>query len=184
MASLTAEDWTRSAARRLATHGVEEVRVEALAAQLGVSKGSFYWHFTNRDALLAAVLDHWEAAGTKAIIETVNADAAAPEARLEFLLSRVFGVQGLEPGIELGIRAWARTDERARAVTQRVDEQRMTYVAELVAGCGVPATTARLRADLVYRTLIGEFAMLAQGQPRLEPEARAELLIALLAGVR
>ncbi len=174
MATLTADHWALAAARRLASHGVDQVRVEPLAVALGVSKGSFYWHFANRDALLAAVLDLWESQGTEAIIAAVDAGAADAPTRLRALIRQTFG-QPEHDGIELGIRAWARHDARARATAERVDARRLDYVASLVEGCGVTTAQAHTRAEFMYRTLIGEFVLRSQGRPPLSEETLTAL---------
>lgn len=179
MGTLTAQDWTLAAARRLASHGVDSVRVEPLAEDLGVSKGSFYWHFTGRDALLASILDLWESAGTEAIIAEVEARTTDPAQRVRDLMTRTFG-EPQHDAIELGIRAWARHDPAARTVADRVDDRRVKYVATLLRACGVSAATARARADFMYRTLIGEFVLRAQGHPPLPARTLATLADSLV----
>jgi len=91
--SLTAEDWVRAALRALAKGGVGAVAVEPLAQQLGVTKGSFYWHFPTRDALLSAALEHWEKESTEAVIVAVDT-IADPRDRLMRLGAAVGGGGG------------------------------------------------------------------------------------------
>lgn len=180
MATLTAHDWVVAAMRRLATHGVDHIRVEPLATHLGVSKGSFYWHFANRDALLAAVLDLWQAQGTEAIIAAVDALPAGSDDRLHALIQHTFA-QPEHDGIELGIRAWATRDPAARAIVETVDKRRLEYVTSLLHGLGLPQSTAHARASLLYRTLIGEFTLRSHGHAALGDVALRELLASLLA---
>lgn len=161
MTTLTADDWIMAAAVRLGDSGVDAVKVEPLAAELGVSKGSFYWHFSNREGLLTGVLAKWEALGTEAIINAVERDAVGPQ-RLHRLLAQVFG-NPQHDGIELGIRAWARRDPAVRLVVSRVDARRVDYVAALLVECDVPHREARTRAEFMYRTLIGEFVLRSHG---------------------
>jgi AcrR family transcriptional regulator len=73
---LSASDWTAAALDALAAGGLAAVAVEPLATRLGTTKGSFYWHFTNRDALLRAVLERWERTDTEDVITYVEAEAA------------------------------------------------------------------------------------------------------------
>lgn len=174
MASLTASDWTLAAAQRLASHGVDQVRVEPLAQHLGVSKGSFYWHFDNREALLTGILQMWESRGTEAIIAAVDASSPDPKARVNALITATFGpVQ--HDGIELGIRSWARHDPAAQAAAERVDTRRIDYVVELLQACGVPSATARTRAEFMYRTLIGEFVLRSHGHAPLPQQTLDQL---------
>lgn len=180
MATLTALDWVVAAMRRLATHGIDHVRVEPLATQLGVSKGSFYWHFANRDALLAAVLDFWQSQGTEAIIAAVDAAPPGSKERLHTLIRQTFG-QPQHDGIELGIRAWATRDGDVRATVEKVDERRLDYVAALLSEFGLNSTTARTRAALMYRTLIGEFTLRSHGHPPLDDTALSALTVSMVA---
>jgi AcrR family transcriptional regulator len=178
MATLTARDWVMAAALRLGSHGVDQVRVEPLAQSLGVSKGSFYWHFTGREALLAGVLEMWESQGTEAIIRAVDASDGTPQARVHSLIAQTFG-QPEHDGIELGIRAWARHDTLAAATAARVDKRRIDYVTRLLAACGIDRELARTRAEFMYRTLIGEFVLRSHGHdplPRTTLERLGETL--------
>ncbi|WP_277211693.1 TetR/AcrR family transcriptional regulator [Isoptericola croceus] len=172
MASLSASDWVRAAARRLAAGGVDAVRVEPVAAELGVSKGSFYWHFTNRDALLDAVLDHWRHAGVADVVAQVERVAAEPEARLRELLRRSF--EHTDQGFDVGVRAWAARDARARAAAGAVDAARTDYLARLLGEAG--SADPDRRAAVVYRTLLGDYAMRHAGGETLGPDAIAALI--------
>lgn len=180
MATLTAYDWVLAAMRRLATHGVDHIRVETLAAQLGVSKGSFYWHFANRDALLTAVLDLWQSQGTEAIITAVDTEPAGSEERLHTLIQQTFG-QPEHDGIELGIRAWATRDANTRTIVEKVDARRLDYVTALLREHGLSHSTARRRAALMYRTLIGEFTLRSHGHSPLDAVALKALVASMIA---
>ena len=179
MATLTSHDWVLAAMRRLASHGVDHIRVEPLAAQLGVSKGSFYWHFANRDALLDAILDLWQSQGTEAIITAVDAEPAGSQARLHALIRHTFG-QPQHDGVELGIRAWATRDAAARSIVEKVDARRLDYVTELLHQHGLNEQTARTRAELMYRTLIGEFTLRSHGHSPLDAGALEALVASMI----
>src|SRR5690606_3902111 len=180
MATLTAQDWVLAAMRRLATHGVDHIRVEPLATQLKVSKGSFYWHFTNRDALLTAVLNLWQSQGTEAIIAAVDSEPPGSEARLHVLIQQTFG-QPQHDGIELGIRAWATRDATARTIVESVDARRLAYVTGLLHQYGLSKQTARTRAELMYRTLIGEFTLRSHRHLPLDGVALEALVTSMIA---
>lgn len=180
MAQLRREDWIRAAIDKLASEGVDRVRVEPLAKTLGVSKGSFYWHFEDRRALLDAVLEAWEEDATSAIIREMEALGGKAEDRLWALAKRTFGTPVEHDRHEAALRAWASNDEAAQIVTQRVDKRRITYVKELLEGADIPTKQARLRAQLLYRTLVGEFVMRSSGDRALGPSALRELHTLLL----
>src|SRR5215472_1252107 len=82
-------DWVTAALGAIAEGGVAAVAVEPLALRLGTSKGSFYWHFKNRDALLTAALAHWEEQYTAAVAAENTRAAADPMHRLRLLIRRV-----------------------------------------------------------------------------------------------
>ncbi|MCA5893677.1 TetR/AcrR family transcriptional regulator [Isoptericola sp. NEAU-Y5] len=168
MATLTAHDWVRAAARRLAADGVDAVRVEPLAKELGVSKGSFYWHFPDRAALLGALLVYWRDAGTAGVITQVEQAAGDdPARRLHRLVRLAFA--HADRGFDGAVRAWAAREERARTVVQEIDEVRVAYLVRLLTDAEAPQP--ELRAAVVYRTLLGEYAMRHAGSPALREDA-------------
>ncbi|MDP9056198.1 MAG: TetR/AcrR family transcriptional regulator [Pseudomonadota bacterium] len=149
--SLDAKAWTRAATDVLGDQGIDGVRVEALAKQLGVTKGSFYWHFENRDALLAAVLADWRRRATLGVIERIEAQDGSAENRLRLLMLVPFQLKSDGGGqVELSIRLWARRDPRARSALQEVDELRLRYIASLLREIGFPAERADARAIFAY----------------------------------
>jgi AcrR family transcriptional regulator len=150
---LDRDDWVRAGVAALAAGGVGAVRVETLAKRLGVTKGSFYWHFADRDALLAAIAE-WERRQTQAVIDDVAAAGPAePLARLT-LLSRIVG--RLDIRLEAAVRTWAVTDPRTAAAVARIDTARQAYLQEIIESAGAPADVAAGRARLLYYALIGQ----------------------------
>src|SRR4051794_17931564 len=90
---LAPDDWTRAAVRAIGDGGIANVSVERLATELGATKGSFYWHFKDRPALIAAALDQWELDQTDAVIERLST-IDEPSERLRRLLETSFGRPG------------------------------------------------------------------------------------------
>jgi AcrR family transcriptional regulator len=142
--------------KALAEGGIESVRVERLAAALGVTKGSFYWHFRDRAALQAAVLDAWRTLATEDVIKSVEAVGGDARARIEALFTMVFSADGR---LERAVRAWADSDAAVAAAVKAIDRQRMAYVESLFAELGLPRTEAKVRARFAYQALIGQYAM-------------------------
>ena len=172
----TAEDWLRAAAKRLPRSGPAAVAVEALARDLGVTKGSFYWHFRDRPALLAALIAQWEERATAPLIERLRSHPGGPRARLQALMATVAAEGG--GSLDPAMRGWALTDDHARAALERVDETRLAFIAGEFAGLGFAAAEARTRARLFYLHLLGEHALgLASPKDRL---AAGEKVLALL----
>lgn len=172
-------DWIQAALKALVRAGPEAVRVEPLAKQLKVTKGSFYWHFQDRAALLDALLERWREVATLAVMQAVDPAGPGPEARLKALVSMTS--QSKEaPAIEGAIRAWSASDPRARKVVKAIDRARERYVTELLVKCGLAPKLAALRAHLLYLALIGEFSLVGHGCTPSGPGPFAELLRLLL----
>jgi AcrR family transcriptional regulator len=145
-------DWSQAALGQLASHGIDGVRVELLAKQLGVTKGSFYWHFRDRDALYEQMLSDWRRSATLSLIERLDRGETGPEARLRRLLQLpVVGRKSAHAAdVELAIRLWSRRDERARLALEEVDQLRLRYITELLILYGLPRSAAEPRAVLAY----------------------------------
>ncbi len=127
-----------------------------------MTKGSFYWHFRNRDALLAALLARWQEVATQAIIDRVDAIGGTAAARLTALVESTHrGKRAAR--VENAIRAWAAWDRQARAALQAVDARREAYVRDLLIEHGLSASRATDRARILYLALIGEFAWVSHG---------------------
>lgn len=171
-----------AAAARLTKDGIDKVRVELLAKDLGVSKGSFYWHFQDRAALLTAVLAAWEQDATLAIIDEIEAGGGDSPARLRRLMHRVFRTPVQVDLLESALRAWATHDPQAQRVVKRVDRQRIDYVKRLLVDTGIEPREAKRRADLLYRALIGEFIVRSYGGQGLAAKTLEALHALLVSG--
>ena len=119
------------------------MRVERLAERLGVTKGSFYWHFANRDALLADMLVAWRRVATHAIIDEVEAAGGDPLAKLQTLFAIVARLEGR---LELAVRRWAAVDAPAREALVGIDKRRLDYLEALFCELGFDRAR-RGRAD-------------------------------------
>ncbi|MGW4098607.1 TetR/AcrR family transcriptional regulator [Mycobacterium sp. NPDC004974] len=123
------EAWIEEGLRALATGGPDAVRVDALGKALGVTRGSFYWHFKNREALLEALLDTWEQQGADQVIARIEADGTDARDKVRLLGTRV-PLSPLMP-VELAIRDWARWNPVVAERLRRVDNRRMDYLRTL-----------------------------------------------------
>ena len=149
---LTKDDWAAAALAALAEGGLAAVAIEPLAAKLGATKGSAYWHFPNREALVKAALDRWEAEQTDAIIARVEV-ADDPRDQLRLLFKAAFA--NPESGrVQLALHA-AATDPVVAPVLARVTERRIAYLALLYVKVGFAAADAARRATLAYTTYLG-----------------------------
>jgi AcrR family transcriptional regulator len=145
--------WLDAGLEALRRGGVAAVRVERLAGELGITKGSFYWHFRDRGELLAALLEYWAHEMTEAEFERVQGKSGLA-ARLLALAEDV-----LEKGMgryDPAIRAWARTDRKVAAAVAQVDRRRVKALTGFFEEGGFAAAEARTRARLFYTFLLGE----------------------------
>lgn len=165
---LSAQDWVDAALLALAEGGLPALAVEPLAVRLGTTKGSFYWHFANRDALLDAALAHWERAGTEQVIADLDRDPD-PRARLRTLLVTALtpAIGRTAASIELALQP-AAAHPPVAAVLDRVTRRRLEYLAALFGELGFATDEARHRGTLAYTAYLGH-AQLAHATPGVVP---------------
>ncbi|NEQ52466.1 MAG: TetR/AcrR family transcriptional regulator [Leptolyngbya sp. SIO3F4] len=155
-AKLTRQDWIDQGLKTLEETGVETVRVEPLAKLMGVTKGSFYWHFKNRGDFLDAILQEWVDCQTNSIIEKVEAFEGDATAKLLYLFELAVQDDGR---VENAIRAWATGDSKITAALAQVDQRRLDYTKDLFLQVGFAPFEAMVRARMVYYALVGEFTI-------------------------
>lgn len=148
---LTAQDWIDFALRTLAHEGFEALKADVLARKMGVSRGSFYWHFTELGAFHARVIAHWREAATEAIIADLERYPSR-EKRLEVLLRRGLGHHA---PLEVRMRAWADTNAEAARAVREIDRRRTAYMEQLLVEAGIAPPLAATRAQLLYWTYLG-----------------------------
>lgn len=169
------DDWVRAGLIVLARDGIDAVRVEPLAERLGVTKGSFYWHFKDRAALHAAMLSAWRQSSTGEIIQLVEGEKPDVRLRLARLIELATS-NDKAAGLETAMRAWAQHDPEANKILASVDGERLEYVAELLRGVGMDRSTAAVRARIVYLVLIGSYFAGSKTDLRARPDLWRELM--------
>jgi AcrR family transcriptional regulator len=151
---LSRDDWLRAALETMRSTGIDGVKVAPLAARLGVTTGSFYWHFKNRGELLELVLDYWERAMTDAAIDEAERFEGSPEDCILFLMQRVMDRD--LAGYDLPIWQWAQSDDGARKVFQRALKKRLEFTSGLFRGAGFSQRDAENRARMMMVYMMGE----------------------------
>ena len=144
------------------------MRIEALAAGLGVSKGGFYWHFANRGALLEEMLASWERRGTEEVIARIDGEPGDARAKVRRLFELA---PSADFEVELALRDWARRERDVATRLRRVDSRRMGYLHTLFGQFCSDQDDVQARVMLTYSLLIGSYFVTA---PR--GKARARLL--------
>jgi AcrR family transcriptional regulator len=173
---LSAKDWLDQGLKALASRGFTALKAEPLAKAMGVSRGSFYWHFADIAAFHAAILARWHEVAAEQIIANVEA-ASNDENPLARLLRRVFGERLM---LERAVRTWASVDPAARAAVQAIDRRRLGYVEGLLAQSGLSAEIARTRAQILYWAFLG-FALSDQPLPKTRQQAVIDELVRMSA---
>ena len=180
MARLAREDWVDAAYARFSDGGIGAVSVEAVARDLGATKGSFYWHFTDRGALVDDVLTRWEELETERLIDLVER-VEDPAERLAKLLE-VIAHRTTERSGERTLFAEAASLGITDAVA-RATERRVSYTARLLETTGIEPADARRRAVIVVAAVVGYQQLVAGGWDpggEAEPRALIETLFAVV----
>jgi AcrR family transcriptional regulator len=175
---LSAEDWIKAAYRALTREGREGLRAEPLARALGVTKGSFYWHFADVPALHRAMLTHWEERATGDIIAASEAGGGSAELRLSYLIEEAFSESDAPyggRGVETAIRAWAQSERRVAQAVKRVDARREAYLAALFGEAGLSLEVPERAARIFHAAVIGALT-LGSADPEIAKSDMTELM--------
>jgi AcrR family transcriptional regulator len=148
---LSREDWLNRGLKTLAHNGFTALKADPMAKALGVSRGSFYWHFTDIGAFHAAILKHWREIAAEQIIANLEAASDRNE-RLPLLLRQVFSAK---PALENAVRTWASFHPLARSAVQAIDRRRLGYVESLLRTSGLSSKIAQARAQILYWAFLG-----------------------------
>ena len=167
--SLTRDDWISAAWDMLGENGLDGVRVEPLARRLGVTKGSFYWHFKDRQQLMEALLDRWFSIWDDQMLPDME-EAANPADRIWALFESVLG--RLTRGQTVSLRMMSHSDaDVARRIDER-DAQRLSFPTSQLVEIGFAPDEARVRGQVYQTIMTGEY-LRSGGLPLEERVARA-----------
>src|SRR5438552_6237448 len=169
---LSTKDWLDQGLKTLAERGFTALKAEPLAKTMGVSRGSFYWHFADIGAFHAAILKHWREVAAEQIIANLEA-ASDNHDRLPLLLRQAFGGK---LALENAVRTWATVDPAARSAVQAIDRRRLSYVESMLRASGLSPGVARARAQILYWAFIG-FALSDKPLERARHRAVLDVLL-------
>jgi AcrR family transcriptional regulator len=169
---LSAKDWLNQGLKTLAERGFTALKAEPLAKAMGVSRGSFYWHFADIGAFHAAILDYWREVAAEQIIANLEA-ASDHDNPLPLLLRQAFGAR---LALENAVRTWATLDPLARTAVQAIDRRRLDYVENLLRASGLSPNVARARAQILYWAFLG-YALSDKPLPRARQQAVLDELL-------
>ena len=158
---LRAEDWERGALELIAEKGVTALAVEPLARRMGITKGSFYWHFPNRESLVDLSLQRWEDHDAANLGQDLD-EIDDPRDRLVEFFRRV-SREHITHSV-YGALLCASDHPLVEPFLERVADRRMKYIARAFEQLGFPEDTARHRSRLVYTAYMGFLHLQRQSQ--------------------
>ena len=163
-ARLSAADWELAALDALAESGLGAVAIEPLARRLGVTKGSFYWHFPTREALIQAAIDRWERNDEEQVIAPL-AKVAEPRERVRELIRLT---SHRRPTHTIFAALFRAIDQPLIGpLLERASQRRIDFVTRAFREAGFDAKTAANRARLAYSAYVGFVQLSHIGQPRM-----------------
>lgn len=163
----SADLWLDAAYATLIESGIEAVKVMSLAARLGLSRTSFYWHFPDREALLSALIARWQHRNTDQLIAHCEAPARTVTEAILNVFDCWIDPELFDSRLEFSIRNWALTDPALALTLARTDSQRIAALRKLFQNHGFAPDESDIRAHTVYLTQIGYIAM--KTEEALEP---------------
>ncbi|MBU1187818.1 MAG: TetR/AcrR family transcriptional regulator [Gammaproteobacteria bacterium] len=150
--NLSPQDWEQAALEWIAEHGVAALKVEPLARRLGITKGSFYWHFSDREQLLMQSLLRWEHLDRESVARFVEREQPPYDKLADFF--RGTSRQHLTHNIYGALLSAPRNADIA-AILQRVTQYRMDFLNNEYLAMGLDAEQARLHTQLTYSAYVG-----------------------------
>ena len=156
---LRPEDWLDAAQRRLVNGGIDAVKIGPLAADLEVTRGSFYWHFRDRNHLLQTLIAQWRDQSHEMFDRLVGGDAASGMEEFVRLVHLWIDESEFDPSLESAMRDWARTSDDVSAVVKAVDEERIAYIKRIFLDFGYGEDEAFIRARITYFHQVGYYTI-------------------------
>lgn len=155
--SLGRSDWIRAALDALIDKGIDAVKITQLAQRLGVTRGSFYWHFKAREDILSALIDYWQQKNTAVIVRAATQGPDLEDAVLALMEAWV-DQNVFDPRLDLAIRSWSRSETPLRVIVQDNDDTRLLALTQMYQRSGRSATEAVVAARNIYFMQMGYFA--------------------------
>jgi AcrR family transcriptional regulator len=155
---LGSANWLDAARDAFVSGGIAAVKIEPLAALLGVTVGSFYWHFPNRAALHSELLNDWKTRNSAAMVTAASEGTTAKE-RFDAFLNVWVKEEGYSSAYDAAVRDWARTSLNVRCVVHAVDAFRVSLLRGIFESLGYDADRAEVRARITYFHQVGFYAL-------------------------
>lgn len=171
----TTSDWIEHGLKMLSAKGFTALKADTLSKSLGVSRGSFYWHFEDITAFHTAVLNRWREISTLETMKRIDG-VSVGNLRLNLILRQAFQS---DHQLERAIRSWAANNDMAGDIVRGVDTERLSYLQAILTSSGIRAETARSRAQFAYWAYLGKVMQTSEVAEMVDAkdiDAFAELL--------
>jgi len=177
--NLSREEWLEKALNIVSREGGAKLRINNLVAEVGVTKGSFYWHFKDREDFVRSLVDHWHERYTLRVSDYLDDFEGSAEEKLRKLMEMVFVEQLTRH--DLAIRSWAIAEPKLQTLLKRTDDHRMHYLRRLFRGMEFDEAEADLRARVFLGYAAWETALF-ETMTKPDREKKAMAFFELLAG--
>jgi len=156
--TLQFDNWISEGLALLVEKGIDAVQITVLAKRLGVTRGSFYWHFENREELLDGLLAEWRARNSNVMFEAI-ADADSLESGVLELFAVWVDHARFDPKLDQAVRDWARHDPALHAKISEEDDARIAAIADFFERMSFEKTESFIRARVIYFTQLSYYAL-------------------------
>ncbi len=175
---LSKENWLKYGLEALSNGGYETLKADSMASKLGVSRGSFYWHFKDTSAFHEELLEFWKQQSTSLVIEELDQTVLARD-RLEELIKRGLS---LNTKLEREFRFWANQNDNVATFIRKLDSQRESYLVKLFKLSNFQQDMAESRARFLYWAYLGRMLSLDKYSPRMNFDVIDDFTHMLLRG--
>lgn len=155
----TKRDWLKAAVEILVSQGIERVKVQVIARNLGVSRSSFYWFFKSRQDLLDQLLSHWQDVNTRSLLERAERPADTACRSVLNVFECWVNEELFDPRLDIAVRDWARRSAKVREVVDDGDTRRMDALIHMFRRHGYAEEEAFIRARVLYFMQIGYYSL-------------------------
>jgi AcrR family transcriptional regulator len=156
---LGSDAWLRAARAALINGGIGSVKIVPLAKVLGVTSGSFYWHFKSLQSLRDALLQDWKKTNTEPLFAAVAAHSNSGARQFDALVNVWINETNYSPAWDAAMRDWARVSPKVEAAVRRIDEKRIELLRTVFKRLGFAGPKAFLRARVTYFHQVGYYAL-------------------------
>ena len=175
------DNWLQAACDCLIRSGIDQVKIERLSKEAGISRSSFYWNFSSRQDLLDALLDHWEATNTGPMLRAIDEAITEGPKGIYRVTALWIEEKDFLPAYDTAIRTWARSDKEVAKRLHEVDSKRIEALTRLLGLYGHELEEAAARARLMYYNQVGYYALEVRESKSLR-NRRIPLYLKILVG--